>query len=109
MVLSDVSIKRPVFATVISLMLVVLGLAAYLKLPVREYPQIDRPIVSVSTVYKGASNEVVESRITELVERAISGIEGVTRIRSISREERSVVVIEFSLDRDISDAAADVR
>jgi multidrug efflux pump len=109
MVLSDVSIKRPVFATVISLMLVVLGFAAYMKLPVREYPQIDRPIVSVVTVYKGASNEVVESRITEAVERAISGIEGVTRITSTSREERSQVVIEFRLARNIDAAAADVR
>ena len=109
MVLSDVSIKRPVFATVISMMLVVLGLASYMKLPVREYPQIDKPIVSVVTVYKGASNEVVESRITEAVERAVSGIEGISRITSTSREERSQVVIEFRLSRNIDAAAADVR
>ena len=73
MVLSDVSIKRPVFASVISLLLVVLGLAAYVKLPVREYPAIDPPIVSVTTVYKGAGNEVVESRVTEIIEGAIAG------------------------------------
>ncbi|MBL8701100.1 MAG: efflux RND transporter permease subunit [Alphaproteobacteria bacterium] len=109
MVLSDVSIKRPVFATVISLTVLVLGLAAFLKLPVREFPAIDPPIVSVTTVYKGASNEVMESRITELVEAAVSGIEGVRSITSQSREERSQVVIEFRIDRNVDAAAADVR
>ncbi len=109
MVLSDVSIKRPVFAAVVSLMLVVLGLTSFMKLPIREYPQIDTPIVSVATVYKGASNEVIESRITELVESAIAGIEGVRRITSISREERSQVNIEFRISRDIDAAASDVR
>ncbi len=109
MILSDTSIKRPVFATVISLMLVVLGLAAATKLPVREYPAIDPPLVSVTTVYKGASNEVIESRITELVEGAVAGIEGVKTITSQSREERSNVTIEFRLDRNVDAAAADVR
>ena len=109
MVLSDISIKRPVFATVISLVILVLGLAAFTKLPIREYPAIDPPIVSVTTVYKGASNDVVESRITELVEAAVSGIEGVRAITSQSREERSQVVIEFRIDRDVDAAAADVR
>ena len=109
MVLSDVSIKRPVFATVLSLVVLVLGLAAFTKLPVREYPAIDPPIVSVTTVYKGASNEVMESRITELVESVVSGIEGVRAITSQSREERSQVVIEFRIDRNVDSAAADVR
>jgi multidrug efflux pump len=109
MVLSDISIKRPVFATVISLILVVLGMAAGSRLAVREYPAIDPPVVSVTTVYKGASNEVMESRITELVEAAVAGIEGVKTISSISREERSNVTIEFHLTRDVDDAAADVR
>jgi multidrug efflux pump len=109
MILSDVSIKRPVFATVLSLILVVLGLAAGSRLPVREYPAIDPPIVSVTTIYKGASNEVMESRITELVEAAVAGIEGIKTISSISREERSNVTIEFHLTRDVDDAAADVR
>jgi len=109
MVLSDVSIKRPVFATVISLMLVVLGSAALLKLPIREYPAIDPPIVSVTTVYKGASNEVIETQVTELVEGAVSGIEGVKRINSTSREERSNVSIEFELSRNIDAASADIR
>jgi multidrug efflux pump len=109
MVLSDTSIKRPVFATVISLLVVVLGLAAVRKLPVREYPAIDPPIVSVTTVYKGASNDVMESRITEIIEGAVSGIEGVKTITSQSREERSQVTIEFRLDRNVDAAAADVR
>ena len=109
MVLSDVSIKRPVFATVISLLIVVLGLAAYQRLPVREYPAIDPPIVNVTTVYKGASNQVVESRVTELIESAVAGIEGVRGIVSQSREERSSVSIEFRLGRDIDAASADVR
>ena len=109
MVLSDTSIKRPVFASVISLMLVVLGIAALMRLPIREYPAIDPPIVSVTTIYRGASNEVVESRVTELIEGAVSGIEGVKQITSQSREERSSVVIEFRLGRDIDAASADVR
>jgi multidrug efflux pump len=109
MVLSDVSIKRPVFATVISMLIVVLGLAAYQRLPVREYPAIDPPIVNVTTVYKGASNQVVESRVTELIESVVAGIEGVRGIISQSREERSSVSIEFRLGRDIDAAAADVR
>jgi multidrug efflux pump len=109
MVLSDVSIKRPVFATVLSLLLVVLGVAAFQKLPVREYPAIDPPIVSVTTIYKGASNTVVESRVTEIIEGAVAGIEGVKAITSNSREERSQVSIEFRLDRDIDAASADVR
>ncbi|MBC8792143.1 MAG: multidrug transporter AcrB [Tagaea sp. CACIAM 22H2] len=109
MVLSEVSIKRPVFATVISLLILVLGFAAYSRLPVREYPAIDPPIVSVTTIYKGASNQVVESRVTELVESAVAGIEGVKTITSNSREERSQVSIEFRLGRDIDAASADVR
>ena len=76
MLLSDVSIKRPVFATVISLLIVVLGVAAFFRLPVREYPAIDPPIVSVTTVYKGAANQVVETRVTEIIEAAVAGIEG---------------------------------
>ncbi len=109
MILSEVSIKRPVFATVISLLILVLGFAAYSRLPVREYPAIDPPIVSVTTIYKGASNQVVESRVTELVESAVAGIEGVKTITSNSREERSQVSIEFRLGRDIDAASADVR
>jgi multidrug efflux pump len=109
MVLSDVSIKRPVFATVMSLLLVVLGLTAFTKLPVRELPQIDPPIVSITTTYRGAAAPVVETQVTEIIEGAIAGIEGIRAISSISRDERSQVTIEFRLNRDIDAAANDVR
>ncbi len=109
MQLSDVSIQRPVFATVLSLLLLVGGFAALWGLPVREYPAIDPPIVSVNTVYRGASNEVVENRITEIVEGAIAGIEGIRQISSQSQNGRSSVTIEFGVGRDPDAAAADVR
>ncbi len=109
MVLSDVSIKRPVFATVISLMLIVLGLASLMRLPVREYPAIDPPVVSVTTQYLGASAAVVDTQITELIEAAVAGIEGIKIISSTSRDERSQVTLEFRLTRDVDAAANDVR
>jgi multidrug efflux pump len=109
MQLSDVSIERPVFASVLSLLLIVGGFAALFGLPVREYPAIDPPIVSVTTVYRGASNEVIENRITEIVEGAIAGIEGVKQITSQSQNDRSNVTIEFTVARDPDAAAADVR
>ena len=109
MQLSDVSIQRPVFASVISLLLCVAGIAGLLGLPVREYPQIDPPIVSISTAYKGASNEVIESRVTEVLERAVAGIEGITNISSFSQNDRSSISIEFNVNRDPDAAAADVR
>jgi len=109
MVLSDVSIKRPVFAIVISLMLVVLGLASFRSLPVRELPDIDPPIVTVTTTYRGASAPIVESQVTEIVEAAVAGIEGIKRITSLTRDERSQVTIEFLLTRLVDVAASDVR
>lgn len=109
MILSDISIKRPVFATVISLLLVVLGIASFFKLPVREYPAIDAPVISITTVYRGASAAVVDNQITEIVEAAVAGIEGIRIITSQSRDERSQVTVEFSLNRDIDAAANDVR
>lgn len=109
MVLSDVSIKRPVFATVMSLLLVVLGVASFLRLPVRELPQIDPPIVSITTTYRGAAAPVVETQVTEIIEGAIAGIEGIKTISSTSRDERSSVTVEFRLSRDIDAAANDVR
>ena len=109
MVLSDVSIKRPVLATVMSAVLVIFGAFAYDKLPVREYPDIDAPIVSVSTVYRGASAQIIETQVTQIIEEAVAGIEGIRRIRSTSREESSSVSIEFRLSRDIESASNDVR
>ncbi len=109
MMISDLSIRRPVFATVISLLLIVLGLFAFTKLPLRELPDIDPPVVSISTTYTGASASVVETRITQLIEDAVSGIEGVELLTSSSRNGRSNVNIEFSVNRDIESAANDVR
>jgi multidrug efflux pump len=109
MMLSDVSVRRPVFAAVAAIVLCVIGLAAFFFLPVRELPDVDPPVVSVSTSYAGASAEVIESRITEPIEQQIAGIQGVERINSTSRDGRSNVNIEFSLDRNIDDAANDVR
>ncbi|MGH8578710.1 MAG: efflux RND transporter permease subunit, partial [Gammaproteobacteria bacterium] len=83
MVLSEVSIRRPVLATVMSLMLVLLGVLAYQRLPVREYPDIDAPVVSVRTVYTGASAEVVESQVTRPLEDTLSGIEGIKTMKSV--------------------------
>ncbi len=107
--LSDVSVKRPVFATVISLTLVAFGILSFSVLPLREYPDITPPVVSISTAYPGASNDVVESRVTAIVEDQISGIEGIKSIRSSSRDGGSFINIEFDLDRDIDSAANDVR
>ena len=109
MILSDVSIKRPVFATVVSLMLIVLGIASLMRLPIREYPAIDPPVVSVTTQYRGATAAVVDTQITELVEAAVAGIEGIKFITSQSRDERSQVTIQFRLTRDVDAAANDVR
>ncbi|GAB3104834.1 efflux RND transporter permease subunit [Lysobacter terrae] len=109
MLLSDVSIKRPVFATVMSLILIVLGVVSFTRLPLRELPDVDPPVVSVNTSYTGASAAVVESRITQVLEDAISGIEGVDLITATSRNGRSDINIEFTLTRDIEGAANDVR
>jgi multidrug efflux pump len=109
MVLSDISIHRPVLATVMSLMLVLLGMMCYGRLPVREYPNIDAPIVSVRTVYPGASAAVIESQVTRPLEDALSGIEGIKTLKSVSREEVSQITLEFLLSRDPDAAAADVR
>jgi len=109
MMISEHSVRRPVFATVISLLLVILGLAAMSKLPVRQYPDIDAPVVSVEVSYRGASAEVVETKVTQVIEDAVSGIEGIEKLTSTSRDERSDVRIEFAMDRDIDAAANDVR
>ncbi|NYT84030.1 efflux RND transporter permease subunit [Pollutimonas harenae] len=109
MVLSEVCIKRPVFATVLSLIIVLIGLISYDRLTVREYPAIDEPVVSVRTDYKGASPEVVESQVTKPLEDQLAGIEGVDVMTSRSRSERSYINIKFNLTRDPDAAAADVR
>ena len=109
MILSDLSVKRPVFATVINLLIITFGIVAFLMLPLREYPDIDPPIVNISTNYPGASAAIVETKITQLLEDRISGVEGVKAINSNSRVGRSSITIEFNLDRDIDAATNDVR
>ena len=109
MTLPEICIKRPVFATVLSLAVLLLGLISYSRLSVREYPKIDEPVVSVETVYKGASAAVIESTITKVLEDSLSGIEGVDVMTSQSRAERSQINVKFKLTRDPDSAAADVR
>jgi multidrug efflux pump len=109
MQLPEICIRRPVFATVMSLMIVLLGVISFDRLTVREYPQIDTPVVSVRTVYKGASAQVVESQVTQPLEDSLSGIEGVRTLKSVSREEVSQITIEFVTERDVDAAANDVR
>lgn len=109
MLLSDISVTRPVFASVISLLLIAFGLVSFQRLALREYPDIDPPVVSIEVTYPGAAANVVETRITELVEERIAGVEGIEFIQSISEDGRSVVTVEFSIDRDVDDAANDIR
>lgn len=109
MKIADFCIRRPVFATVLSLMIVLIGLISYDRLSVREYPAIDEPVVSVITNYKGASPEVIESQVTKPLEDQLSGIEGVDVMTSRSRSERSLINIKFNLSRSPDAAAADVR
>jgi multidrug efflux pump len=108
-ILSDIAIRRPVLATVVSLMIVLVGWLSFERLPVREYPDIDAPVVSVRTVYEGASAEVVESQVTRPLEDSLSGLESVDIMKSVSREEVSEITIRFLLERDEDAAAADVR
>jgi len=107
--LPEICIQRPVFATVMSLMIVLVGVISFDRLTVREYPKIDTPVVSVRTVYKGASAQVIESQITQPLEDSLSGIEGVRTLKSVSREEVSQITIEFVTERNVDAAANDVR
>jgi len=107
--ISEFCVRRPVFATVLSALLVIFGLVALDRLPLREYPDINRPVVSIETTYRGASANVVENKITQVIEDRIAGIEGVLKIESDSRDERSSIRIEFDVERDIDAAANDIR
>src|SRR5215510_14357378 len=109
MSLSELCIRRPVFATVLSLIILLVGIVAYGRLTVREYPQVDEPVVSVNTVYKGASAVLVESQITQVLEGSLAGIEGIDIIESASRSESSSITIRFKSDVDVDTAASDVR
>jgi len=107
--LPEICIRRPVFATVMSLVVILLGLISYTRLSVREYPKIDEPVVNVETFYKGASAEIIESQITKPLEDSLAGIEGVDVLSSISRQESSQITVRFKLERNPDSAASDVR
>jgi len=106
---TDIFVARPVLASVVSLVVLLLGIVAWQRLPVREYPDIDEPVVAVETVYPGASATIVESEVTEPLEESIGGIEGIDFLTSTSRQGRSQITATFTLDRDPEAAAADVR
>ncbi|MCB0299801.1 MAG: efflux RND transporter permease subunit, partial [Calditrichaeota bacterium] len=109
MKISDLSIKRPVLASVMSLTILLFGIISFTRLPVREYPDIDPPIISVVTFYRGASPSVVETEITNILEEQFATLEGVKTLTSSSQEQGSVITIEFELNRDVDEAANDVR
>jgi multidrug efflux pump len=109
MIISDISVKRPVFATVISLMLIAFGLVSFDRLSLREYPDIDAPIVTVEVEYPGAPANIVESRVTEFIEERIAGVEGIDFVQSESKDGQSKVTIQFLISRDINAAANDIR
>ena len=109
MKLSELSIQRPVLATVMSLAILLFGALSFTFLPVREYPETDSPIVSVTTFYRGANPQVVETEITDVLEEQLSTIEGVKLLTSSSQEQTSNITVEFNLDRDVDKAANDVR
>ncbi|MGF1642944.1 MAG: efflux RND transporter permease subunit [Thiotrichales bacterium] len=109
MMLSDVSVTRPVLASVFSLLLIVFGIVAFDRLPLREYPDIDPPVVSIETNYPGAAAAVVETRITKIIEDRIAGVEGIGYIESSSEDGRSAITVEFNVGRDIDGAANDIR
>jgi multidrug efflux pump len=107
--ISETSIRRPVFATVLSLLIVLVGVVSFGRLTVREYPRIDEPLVTVATKLVGASSEVIESQVTKPLEDSIAGIDGVDIITSISRSEQSQITVRFRLSKDADTAAAEVR
>jgi len=107
--LSHTCIQRPVFATVLAIIMMLVGAVSFDLLQVREYPQIEEPVVTVRTEYLGASAEIIESQVSKPLEDSIAGIEGVDVLTSISRAELSQITVRFRLERDPDGAAADVR
>ena len=109
MSLFELFVRRPVLSTVLSLLVILIGAVSYTRLPVREYPNIDEPIVSVRTNYPGASAEIIETQVTQILENSIAGIEGIETITSISRQESSNISVTFRPEVDPDVAASDVR
>ena len=109
MQLAELSIRRPVFATVLSLLVLLIGAVSFSNLSVREYPKIDEPVVTVKVRYAGASAEVIETQVTKVLEDSIAGIDAVDVLTSISRAEESQITVRFRLEKDADNAAAEVR
>lgn len=109
MSLPELCIRRPIFAIMLNLMVVLFGVVGYLRLPVRELPDVDPPIVTITTIYRGASPEVMETEVTERLEQEINTIAGIKTLTSLSREEVSIITVRFNLDRKVDIAAQDVR
>jgi multidrug efflux pump subunit AcrB len=109
MTLSDISVKRPVMATVFAIAIVIFGVVAFTSLGVREYPSVDPPIITVRADYTGANAQIMESQITEPLEEAINRVDGIKTLSSISSTGRSTIRVEFELGRDLDNAANDVR
>jgi multidrug efflux pump len=107
--IAELSIRRPVLATVLSALLVIVGLVSLSRLAVRELPDIDPPVVSVQASYRGASAQIVENKVTQVIEDRIAGVEGIDKLKSQSRDERASINIEFSLDRNVEEAVNDIR
>jgi hydrophobe/amphiphile efflux-1 (HAE1) family protein len=106
---TEFCIRRPIFAIMLNLLIVLFGVVGFLRLPVRELPDVDPPIVTITTVYRGASAEVMESEVTERIEQEVNTISGIKTLTSISREAVSIITVRFNLDRDVDVAAQDVR
>ncbi len=109
MSLPEICIRRPIFAVMLNLLIVLFGVVGYMRLPVRELPDVDPPVVAITTVYRGAGAEVMEAEVTERLEQEINTIPGIKTLTSISREEVSLITVRFNLDRDVDVAAQDVR
>ena len=109
MSLSSISIRRPVLATVFSIVIVLFGIIGFTSLGIREFPSVDPPVITVSTNYTGANADIIETQITEPIEEAVNGIAGIRTISSVSRDGRSTVTVEFELEVDLEAAANDVR
>src|SRR5687767_4022627 len=109
MSLPSLSINRPVLAIVMNLLLILFGVLGYQYLGVREFPSIDPPVITVRTNYPGANAEIIESQITEPLEKAINSVDGIRSISSSSNMGSSIITIEFDLSKDLDDAANDIR
>ncbi len=109
MSLPELCVRRPIFAIMLNLLIVLFGVVGYLRLPVRELPDVDPPIVTITTLYRGASPEVMEAEVTERLEQEINTIPGIKTLASLSREEVSLITVRFNLDRPVDIAAQDVR